>query len=184
LLKPPFPFGLRQLRLADIDRVMEIERLVYSAPWQPSSYRHELANNRFAHYFAVTTRQADRPASLIGYAGYWLLVDEAHVSTIALHPDWRGRGLGELLLLNILFQAFAEPARLATLEVRKSNTVAQALYRKYRMEIVGERRRYYHDNNEDAYIMTVEPLDDVYRHFLRAQRDILFARLERESLRQ
>jgi ribosomal-protein-alanine N-acetyltransferase len=177
LLKPPPPFGLRELRLADLDRVMDIERLVYTAPWQPASYRHELANNRQARYHGLTVRQADRPTSLIGYAGYWLLVDEVHVSTIAVHPDWQGRGLGELMLLNTLFMAYREPAQLVTLEVRKSNQVAQALYHKYRLDIVGERRRYYRDNNEDAYIMTIEPLDDGYREFLREQKQRLFARL-------
>jgi ribosomal-protein-alanine N-acetyltransferase len=181
VLKPPPPFGLRDLRLGDLDRVMEIERLVYSAPWQPSSYRHELTSNRYARYQALTIRQDDRPTTLIGYSGYWLLVDEIHVSTIAVHPTWRGRGLGELLFLNTLILAFGEPAHLVTLEVRKSNEVAQALYRKYRLDVVGERRRYYHDNNEDAYIMTIEPLDDNYRQFLREQQSQLFARLGQKN---
>jgi ribosomal-protein-alanine N-acetyltransferase len=91
---------------------------------------------------------------VVGYAGYWFVVDEAHISTIAVHPEWRGRGVGEHLLVHLLGQALDLGAVAATLEVRVSNTAAQNLYRKYGFEQVGRRRRYYRDNGEDALLMT------------------------------
>ncbi len=91
---------------------------------------------------------------IVGYGGFWLMVDEAHISTIAAHPDWRRRGVGELLLVTMIDTATEMGAGVVTLEVRVSNTGAQRLYRKYDFEQVGVRKRYYSDNNEDALIMT------------------------------
>src|SRR5947208_14912785 len=96
---------------------------------------------------------------LSGYAGLWLMVDEAHVTTIGVHPDHRGRGAGELLFLGLADIAQEMHAFRMTLEVRVSNTSAQALYRKYGMENAGVRKRYYSDNGEDAYIMWSEPIN-------------------------
>jgi ribosomal-protein-alanine N-acetyltransferase len=95
---------------------------------------------------------------LSGYAGLWLMVDEAHVTTIGVHPDHRGQGAGELLFLGLADIAQEMRAVRMTLEVRVSNLSAQALYRKYGLEIAGVRRRYYSDNGEDAYIMWSEPV--------------------------
>jgi [ribosomal protein S18]-alanine N-acetyltransferase len=140
-----------------------------------------LTRNRIASYQVLTVRKGDQPAQLIGFSGYWIMAGEAHVSTIANHPDWRGRGLGELLFLNLLYLAYDEPAELVTLEVRAGNQVAQALYQKYNLLIVGERLRYYRDNREDALIMTVEPLDKEYRRFLQEMGKRLFERLAEHS---
>ena len=93
-------------------------------------------------------------APVIGYGGLWLMVDEAHISTIASHPDWRRRGIGELLLLAMIDSAAEIGANIVTLEVRVTNVPAQALYAKYGFEVVGRRKGYYSDNGEDAYIMT------------------------------
>jgi ribosomal-protein-alanine N-acetyltransferase len=98
---------------------------------------------------------------MAGYAGLWLMVDEGHVTTIGVHPDHRGHGIGELLFLGLTDIAREMGAHRITLEVRVSNLPAQALYRKYGLEITGVRRRYYSDNNEDAYIMWSEPLTSV-----------------------
>lgn len=97
--------------------------------------------------------------SIVGYAGLWLMVDEGHVTTIGVSPEQRGQGAGELLFLGLADIAKEMGAHRITLEVRVSNLSAQALYRKYGLEITGVRRRYYSDNNEDAYIMWSEPLD-------------------------
>ena len=91
---------------------------------------------------------------VIGYGGLWLMVDEAHITTLASHPHWRGRGIGELLLLAMLDGAAEIGGNVVTLEVRVSNTSAQKLYRKYGFEVVGRRKGYYSDNGEDAFIMT------------------------------
>jgi ribosomal-protein-alanine N-acetyltransferase len=98
--------------------------------------------------------QQDRRDRVLGYAGMWLMVDEAHITTIAMRTAWRGRGLGELLLVCLIDTARDLGIRRMTLEVRVSNESAQNLYRKYGFDQAGVRPRYYSDNNEDAYIMT------------------------------
>jgi len=100
-----------------------------------------------------------RKGPVVGYAGLWLVLDEAHVTTIAVRPDLRGQGLGELLLVRLTEIAQEMGAHRMTLEVRVSNEVAQDLYRKYTYKVEGVRRRYYSDDNEDAMIMWSEPVD-------------------------
>lgn len=104
--------------------------------------------------------------AVIGYAGFWFILDEAHISTIAVHPAWRGQGVGEQLLAALLERVLDLGAVSATLEVRVSNEPAQALYRHYAFEIVGRRKRYYRDNGEDALLMTAV-LHPAYRLQLR-----------------
>ena len=168
------------MRLADISAAMEIEHTVFPTPWKASAYEYEITSNRLASYQVLTEQRGDRPSRLIGYAGYWLISGEAHVSTIAIEPEWRGKGLGELLFLNILELACAGVAHLVTLEVRKSNLSAQGLYQKYLFQVVGERPRYY-EKSETAILMTIEPLDDDYRVFLRRKRRDLFQRLVQDK---
>jgi ribosomal-protein-alanine N-acetyltransferase len=97
--------------------------------------------------------------SIVGYAGIWVMTDEAHVTTIASHPDLRGRGVGEFLLVALIHRGMEVGARWMTLEVRASNSVAQNLYRKYTFKEMGVRRRYYSDNGEDALVMWTDALD-------------------------
>jgi ribosomal-protein-alanine N-acetyltransferase len=97
--------------------------------------------------------------TIVGYAGIWVMTDEAHVTTIASHPSVRGQGVGELLLLALIHRAMEVGARWMTLEVRASNAVAQNLYRKYTFKEMGVRRRYYSDNGEDALVMWTDALD-------------------------
>ncbi len=181
-------YVVSRMTLADIPRVIEIEKLAYPSTWPPSSYRKELQDNPLAHYIVVRdTRmpvevsgespsdsgrrpfplsllarpQAHQPpeiANIVGFAGLWLMVDEAHVTTIATHPDYRHRGLGELLLTSLIDIAYDIGARQVTLEVRVSNMVAQNLYHKYGFHEQGIRRRYYSDNDEDALIMWTEDI--------------------------
>jgi [ribosomal protein S18]-alanine N-acetyltransferase len=181
MLRPPSPFHLRPMHLGDLTAVMAIDRLSFPIPTREVMYRYELTGNERAHYQVLTIRTSTSQSgghheTVIGYAGYWLLVDEVHISTIAIHPDWRGRGLGELLFLNILSLACAQAAAMVTLEVRVSNKTAQALYQKYNLEVVGERPRYY-NNGEDALIMTAVLADTHYCHSLPARQTALFAYL-------
>lgn len=120
---------------------------------------------------------ADDSSTITGYAGMWMFADEAHVSTIASHPAWRGRGVGELLLLSLMREAERRAAIFVTLEVRVSNTVAQNLYLKYGFEETGLRKRYYRDNGEDALIMTVQ-------HFQRPEYKQRLADLEQALQRR
>ena len=91
---------------------------------------------------------------ILGYGGFWLMVDEAHISTIAAHHDWRRQGIGELLLVSMIDAGAETGAQMVTLEVRVSNMSAQSLYRKYGFEVTGRRKGYYSDNGEDALIMS------------------------------
>lgn len=108
---------------------------------------------------AASTGTDAELASIVGYAGLWATGDEAHVTTIASHPDVRGRGVGDLLLLGMIYRALAMDARWVTLEVRVTNILAQNLYKKYTFREMGVRRRYYTDNGEDALVMWTDALD-------------------------
>jgi ribosomal-protein-alanine N-acetyltransferase len=115
---------------------------------------------------------------VVGYAGLWLMVNEAHITTIAVAPDFQGRGLGELLLLALIDHAIGLEAYCVTLEVRISNHIAQSLYHKYTFRQTGVRKRYYSDNGEDAYIMTTEDLESAHFNQVLAQnREALSRRL-------
>ena len=109
---------------------------------------------------------------IVGYAGYWLVVYEAHIGTIATHPHWRGQGVGELLLVSLLHEAMAHGATEAKLEVRVGNRVAQSLYRKYGFEEVGRRKHYYRDNGEDAVLMSARLEGGVRERILDKYRDL------------
>ena len=176
MLIPPDPFWLRPIQMADIPRVQEIDRLSFPTPARASLFEHELAQNDIAHYQVLGEAE-----ELVGFAGFWLIADEIHISTIATHPDWRGQGLGELLLLNLLFEAYKLPANMVTLEVRRSNEVAQALYCKFQFAEVGIRRRYYRDTGEDALLMTMPSLNARYHQFLESQQAALFQRWSGEG---
>lgn len=176
MLKPPKPYRLRSMRLSDIPRVMAVEAMVFPVPWKASAYEYEISQNRLARYEVLTVQVRDQPEQVIGYAGLWKLSDEAHISTIAVHPDWQRNGLGELLLLDLLIIAYTLKVSLITLEVRKNNFKAQALYEKYHFDVVGQRPRYY-QGKEDALIMTVARLDQQYWQSLKKMRRRLFERL-------
>jgi len=118
-------------------------------------------------------------ASMVGFAGLWLMVDEAHITTIAIHPDYRRRGLGELLLVSLIDIAYDIGARWVTLEVRVSNYTAQNLYRKYGFHESGVRHRYYSDNQEDALIMWTEEINaPSYKQKFQALKAALVEKLE------
>lgn len=133
---------------------------------------------RGAHEAPSATATAAELGSIVGYGGLWLMTDEAHITTIAVDPDYQGNGLGELLLLGLIDRARQIGARWLTLEVRASNEVAQALYRKYTFKEMGVRRRYYSDDGEDALVMWTDPIDsDTFREAVQANRDRLSQRL-------
>jgi [ribosomal protein S18]-alanine N-acetyltransferase len=153
--RPPVRIRIEPMRLDDLPLVHDIERASFNAPWPANAYRSELESNRMAQY--LVARVDDR---IVAYGGMWLMVDEAHITTFAVHPNWRRQGIGERLLLAFLDMAVDRGAREATLEVRLSNLPARRLYEKYGFRPVGLRPRYYSDDNEDALIMTTEALAD------------------------
>lgn len=180
---------IRLMRLEDIQQVGELDKLGFPTPWPLSVYRHEITSNsqsmmlvmeRNDVYSVPSTNgtksfwkprllsKPEVPATLtlIGYGGFWHVADEAHISTITIHPEWRGKNLGELLIWTMLRQALRQRANVMTLEVRETNIVAQNLYAKYGFKIVGRRKAYYRDNREDAYIMRLEPMDEQFRKLM------------------
>jgi ribosomal-protein-alanine N-acetyltransferase len=141
------------MTMADLPSVQLIERVSFTTPWPPQAYGQELETNRLAHYLVALIGD-----ELVAYGGVWLMVDEAHITTFAVHPGYRRRRIGERLLLALLDLAVDRHAREATLEVRLSNLPARRLYEKYGFRPVGIRPRYYSDDGEDALIMTTETL--------------------------
>lgn len=143
------------MRLEDVQSVHEIERLSFRTPWPAYAFEQELRGNRLARYLV-----ARAGPHIVGFAGIWLMVDDAHVTTFGVHPDWRRQGIGRQLLLNLVELAVIIGARRMTLEVRASNEAAQALYHAFGFEVAGRRAHYYTDDAEDALVMTTPELGD------------------------
>jgi ribosomal-protein-alanine N-acetyltransferase len=141
----------RSMTLDDIDDILQIERESFTAPWSGEAFRTELTHNKFARYMVM-----ELSGQIIGYGGMWLIMDEAHVTNIAVRAAYRGKGLGERLLRELMRTAAWMGALRMTLEVRVSNEVAKNLYRKLGFSGSGIRPRYYSDNQEDALIMWAE----------------------------
>lgn len=139
---------VRRMTLVDIAPVFAIERRVFSSPWSEASFAQELETNRAACYLVL-----DVDSEVVAYAGTWFVIDEAHITNIAVSPDHRRRGYGRIITQALLDTARDNGMRLATLEVRRSNLAAQHLYHALGFHDVGYRKRYYTDNNEDALIM-------------------------------
>jgi [ribosomal protein S18]-alanine N-acetyltransferase len=170
--RPPVRISVEPMTLDDLRAVHAIERASFSVPWPDDAYRNELLTNRLASY--VVARAGDE---IVGFGGLWVMVDEAHITTFAVDPRWRRRGVGEWMLLGLLDRAVSRQAREATLEVRLSNVPARRLYEKYGFRPVGIRPRYYSDNGEDALIMTTDALaSPAMRERLAGLRDALAAR--------
>lgn len=171
-------YYLAPMRQEDIPEVSKVERQCFSNPWPQSAYRREIRNMTNNYYVVLWHRpnpagtqprhehrgplallpfvrraEPSNADTIAGFAGMWVLYDEAHVTTIGISPHQRGKGLGELLLVELFEQAALRNAEWLTLEVRVSNDTAQGLYEKYGFTRQGVRKRYYSDNGEDAYIM-------------------------------
>jgi len=175
---------VRPMTLDDIENVLILDRLSFPTPWSARTYRHEINNPERSTMVVVEPTDDSKSANgsnpegffrrvfspppiqpqthLMAYSGFWQIVEEAHISTIAVHPNWRGKKIGELLIWIMVREAMHRKAEMVTLEVRVSNTIAQNLYQKYGFEITGRRKGYYRDNHEDAYYMTVTPLNETY----------------------
>jgi ribosomal-protein-alanine N-acetyltransferase len=141
------------MSLADVPAVHEIERLSFSSPWPEHAFQQEIRGNRLARY--IVAHAGDK---VVGFAGVWLMIDEAHITTFGVHPDWRRQGIGRQLMLNLVDLARTLGAARMTLEVRAGNVAAQALYGAFGFVIAGRRPGYYTDDGEDALVMTTPAL--------------------------
>ncbi|SDJ93621.1 ribosomal protein S18-alanine N-acetyltransferase [Natronincola ferrireducens] len=142
---------VRRMLLKDIDDVVEIEKRCFPIPWTRGAFETELRKNKLALYFVGLWR-----GKVVGYGGMWLIIDEGHITNIAVHPDYQGRKVGEAIVEAIIEEAKARRIYRITLEVRKSNDIAQNLYKKLGFITCGIRPGYYSDNGEDAMIMWKE----------------------------
>lgn len=140
------------MQKSDVENVLKIEEKAYGEHhWSKDSFYGELSND-LAHYYCAF----DPEGNLIGYAGSWQILDEAHITTIAIEPDLRRKKIGEALLNEILRACYKNEIKYVTLEVRVSNIPAIKLYEKYGFKSLGSRKGYYQNNNEDALIMWTE----------------------------
>ena len=141
---------IRRMTSEDVRAVMDVEKASFSVPWTEETFQKEMDDNPYAYYYV-----AEKDGEIIGYCGLWLIIDEAHVTNIAIHPDYRGNKYGERLFRHTCKEAINHGAIQLSLEVRVSNTAAQHMYRKFGMVPGGIRKRYYTDNGEDALVMWV-----------------------------
>lgn len=168
---------LRYMELSDIPQVVAIDRASFDPPWPARSYAYEITESTYSYMLTLEKREQIElsgwrrllnnlsgssngrtrlQCEVVGYGGLWKIADEAHISTIASHPNYRGHGYGELLLAGMVGRSIQLGAAYIVLEVRLSNTVAQKLYHKYDFKTVGVKKNYYRNNNEDAYDMRAE----------------------------
>lgn len=145
---------IRKMTVEDIPAVVALDQISFSLPWPERSFRFELTDNPAARCWI-----AEADGRVVGMLVAWLFVDEAHIATIATHPDYRRQGIARKLLTYTLQAAMREGVQSSFLEVRESNLVAQEMYRKFGYVEVGRRKRYYRDNNEDAILMNLERIN-------------------------
>lgn len=144
---------IRKMTLDDLPTVVELDKISFSLPWPERSFRYEVTDNPASRCWV-----AEVEGRIVGILVAWLLVDEVHIATIAIHPEFRRQGIGRRLLAHTLRRAMDDGARSSFLEVRQSNLAAQEMYRQFGYEPTGLRKRYYKDNGEDAILMSLSSL--------------------------
>lgn len=145
--------NVRKMTVEDIPAVVELDQKSFSLPWPERSFRFELTDNPASRCWV-----AEVDGKIVGMIVVWLIVDEAHVATLATHPDFRRQGIAKKLLSHALRYLIYEGAQSSFLEVRESNIAAQEMYRQFGYQESGRRRRYYKDNDEDAILMNLDSL--------------------------
>ena len=151
---------IRPMQKDDLEQVGEIDRISFSMPWPKKAFQYELNDNTRSTLWVAEANTPGRKKQVVGVIVSWLIMDEVHIATLAIHPNHRGKGIGQRLILVALQDAVKKGAHQATLEVRANNIMAQELYRGFGFIVVGRRVRYYRDNNEDALIMTASELEE------------------------
>jgi [ribosomal protein S18]-alanine N-acetyltransferase len=145
---------IKPISVAEIEAIITLDRLCFGGLWSIDSYQRELTNEN-SHFLAITVDGEPEPETnrIIGFGCFWAILDEAHITLLGIHPQYQGRGLGQLLLCALLDRAREIEMARATLEVRASNLGALHIYQKYGFETVGRRKKYYQDTGEDGIIM-------------------------------
>ena len=151
--------SIRKMAAEDLEQVDVLEKASFSTPWPFESFQFELKENKAAHLWVAEVRGDDDGKKVIGMIVVWLLVDEAHIATVAVEEGYRRRGIASKLICAALTDLGEKGAIRATLEVREGNKAAQELYRGFGFEFVGRRKGYYKDSGEDAILLTLHRLD-------------------------
>lgn len=153
---------IRSMKFEDIREVQLIDRMAFSTPWPEHAYRYELNENPASLLWVAEAHMNGGQLKLVGVIVVWLILDEAHIASLAVHPNFREQGIGSQLLATALKTSIQKGATQSALEVRANNTVAQNLYQRFGYEIVGRRNRYYQDNHEDAVLMSLYRIGKAY----------------------
>ncbi len=143
--------SIRPMRMEDLKAVLVIEGASFATPWSRQAFTAELRDNEYARYFCLVAA-----GQVIGYMGLWFILEEGHITNIALSPEYRGKGLGEFLIRSVMQTMNRDGMERMTLEVRESNLAARKLYERLGFITAGVRKGYYADNREDALIMWAE----------------------------
>lgn len=147
---PEETYFLRRMEEKDLDAVLEIEKMSYPNPWHLSSFKGEIDNKPISNPYVIVFKPLEK---VIGYIIYWHIRNEVQISNIAIAPDYRQMGVGEVALRRVLFEMRRKGAEFVFLEVRPSNLGARSLYEKLGFSMLGLRRGYYRNPSEDAIIM-------------------------------
>jgi ribosomal-protein-alanine N-acetyltransferase len=147
--------SIRKMTVEDVPVAAQLDRMSFSLPWPEHAFYYEVKDNSAARCFVAETE--DR--KVVGMIVSWVILDELHIATIAVHPDYRRQGIGELILTKALRDGREAGTRHALLEVRAGNEAAQNLYRKFGFKAAGRRPKYYKDNGEDAILMNLDDLE-------------------------
>ena len=150
---------VRAMTQEDLEQVQAIDQASFTLPWPSSAYRYELFDNENSLCRVAELLLPEGKWGVVGLIVIWLVLDEAHIATIAIHPAYRGHGIARKLLAESLKDCLEQGAHSATLEVREHNEVAQSLYQQFGFNVVGRRTHYYRDNQEDALLMTLPELN-------------------------
>ena len=161
--------AIRLMREDDLEKVAEIDQLSFSMPWSKRVYAYEIHDNQNSLCWVAEIQSPAGRRQVCGMIVTWIRLDEAHIATFAVHPDHRGKGLAKRMLKTALIAAIHHGTTQVILEVRSGNNIAQELYQHFKFKEVGQRPRYYKDNNEDAIIMTISGLGKEYLNWLSTQ---------------
>ncbi len=166
---PPRLLEILPMKTEHISAVLHVEALCFPTPWPRNAFLNELTENKLAHYFVGRIGE-----QVVAYGGLWVILEDAHITTVAVAPEHQRKRFGEQLLIRLVDEAIERGARWITLEVRESNTAAQNLYKKYGFTVVSTRRGYYSDNDENALVMWAGNLKgSIYQNRLNALKESL-----------
>jgi [ribosomal protein S18]-alanine N-acetyltransferase len=148
---------IRHMQLEDVEQVSQIDQMSFTLPWPERSFRYEVKQNQASRHWVVEAT-GESGSKIVAMLVCWIILDEAHIGTIAVHPDYRRQKIAECLMYQAFKELKAEGVRMVFLEVRRSNEAARTLYDKLGFCEDGVRKRYYKDNHEDAILMHLEDL--------------------------